>query len=185
MISAGLDFGRIQHLVFCYDKILQIYQQHQAKTFILLMLYSLGFAWSCNSIRDKFEAPIQNVSGEVDLLMVSEKKIDESQFLIKSFSDPFRTNRNIHWGGILLYVRKGIPTNLLCIEPIPSECFFAELNLCKSKWLMSCSYNPHKINISKHIEILSKNLDLYSSQHESNIIFDPTCRTPILQNVSR
>ena len=35
------------------------------------MLYSLGFAWSCNSIRDKFEAPIKNVSGEVDLLMVS------------------------------------------------------------------------------------------------------------------
>ena len=31
-------------------------------------------------------------------------------------------------------------------------------------------YNPHKINISKHIEILSKNLDLYSPQYESIII---------------
>ena len=30
------------------------------------------------SIRNKFEAPIQNVSGEVHLLMISETKIDES-----------------------------------------------------------------------------------------------------------
>ena len=40
-----------------------------------------------NSIRNKFETLLQNVSGEVDLLMISEKKIDESfpksQFLIK------------------------------------------------------------------------------------------------------
>ena len=51
-----------------------------------------------------------------------------------------------------------------------SECFFVELNLCKRKRLISCSYNPHKNNISKHIEVLRKNLDLYSSQYESNII---------------
>ena len=51
-----------------------------------------------------------------------------------------------------------------------SECFLAELNLLKRKSLISCSYNPHKNNISKHIEILSKNLDLYSSQYESIII---------------
>ena len=37
-------------------------------------------------------------------------------------------------------------------------------------WLISCSYSLHKDNISKHIEILSKNLDLYSSQYENNII---------------
>ena len=39
-----------------------------------------------NSIRNKFEALIHNVSGEVDLMMISETKIDESfpkcQFLI-------------------------------------------------------------------------------------------------------
>ena len=47
---------------------------------------------------------------------------------------------------------------------------FVELNLRKRKWLISCSYNPHKSNIFKHIEILSKNLDLQSSHYESNII---------------
>ena len=68
-----------------------------------------------------------------------------------------------------MYVREDIPTKPLSIEPIPSECFFVELNLRKRKWLVSCSYNSHKNSISKHIEILSKNLDLYSSQYESNI----------------
>ena len=53
-----------------------------------------------NSIRNKFEALIQNVSEEVDLLMISETSIDEnfpkSQFLIKGFSDAFRTDRTVH-----------------------------------------------------------------------------------------
>ena len=31
-----------------------------------------------NSVRKKLEALVQNVSGEVDLLMISETKIDES-----------------------------------------------------------------------------------------------------------
>ena len=39
-----------------------------------------------------------------------------------------------------------------------------------SKGILCCSYNLHEYNISKHIEILSKNLDLYSSQYESNSI---------------
>ena len=43
-----------------------------------------------NSIRNEFEALMQNVSGGVDLLTISETKIDErfpkSQFLIKYFS---------------------------------------------------------------------------------------------------
>ena len=71
--------------------------------------------------------------------MISETKIDESfsksQFLIKGFSDPFRIDQNVHGGGILLYVREDVPTKLLSIQPIPSECFFTELNLRKRKWL--------------------------------------------------
>ena len=51
-----------------------------------------------NSVRNKFEVLIQNVSGEVELLMISKPKLDESfpkiHFLIKGFSDPFYTHRN-------------------------------------------------------------------------------------------
>ena len=50
------------------------------------------------------------------LLTISETKIDESfpksQFLIKGFSNPFRiVNRNVHGGGILLYVREDFQKN--------------------------------------------------------------------------
>ena len=50
--------------------------------------------------------------------------------------------------------------------------FFTEFNLPKRNWLISCSYSPHKNNISKHIEILSKNLDLYFSHYENDIILE-------------
>ena len=119
-----------------------------------------------NSTRNRFEALTQ-------MMMISEKKYEnflKNQFLIKDFNDPFRIDRNVHRGAILLHVREDIPTKLLLIEPIPSKYFFVELNLRKRKWLIPCSYNPHKNNISRHIETLSKNLDLYSSQYGNNII---------------
>ena len=79
-----------------------------------------------NPIRNTFEVLIQNASGEVDLLMISETKVggssSKSQFLIQGFSDPFRIDQNAHGRGILLYVREDIPTKLLSIEPIPSKC---------------------------------------------------------------
>ena len=103
--------------------------------------------------------------------MISETKIDNSfpkgQFLIKGFREPFRIDRNIHGGGILFYVREDIPVKLLFVEPLPTEYFFVEINLQKRKWLVCCSYNPHKDNISNHLQLIRKKLDLYSSNYES------------------
>lgn len=126
------------------------------------------------SKKNKLWALIQNVSLEIDLLTISEGKIHQgflkSQFLIKGFSDPFRTDWNIHLGDIILYVREDIPAKFLSLESISSKCFFIEFKLRKQKWLISCPYNPHENNTLKQIEILSKNLYLYSSQYENNII---------------
>ena len=59
-----------------------------------------------NSIRNKFEALIQNVSGELDLLMISETKVDESflksQVLIKDFSDALGIDRDVQWRSYLI-----------------------------------------------------------------------------------
>ena len=111
-----------------------------------------------NSIRNKFEFLAKDLASSVDLLMISETKIDNSfpkgQFLIKCFCEPFRIDRNIHEGGILLYVREDIPVKLLSVEPLPTECFFVEINLRKRKWLVCCSYNPHKDNISNHLQLI-------------------------------
>ena len=93
--------------------------------------------------------------------MISKTKIDGSfpkgQFQIKSFSDPFRVDRNTHCGGILFYAREDIPVKLLSVENLPTECFFTEINLRKRKWLVCCSYNPHRDDIKDHLNTISAN----------------------------
>ena len=71
------------------------------------------------------------MSSNVNLLMLSETKIDDSfrkgQFLIKNFGDRFRIDRNVNGGGILFYVREDIPAKLLSVETLPTEIFLLKL----------------------------------------------------------
>ena len=89
-----------------------------------------------NSIRNKFNYLSEQIRGNVDILLVSETKIDDSfpqgQFVIDGFSAPYRLDRNCLGGG-LLFARDDIPSNLLTIEEKPIERFYVELNLSKSK----------------------------------------------------
>ena len=104
--------------------------------------------------------------------MVSETKIDmsfpTSQFVIQGFAAPFRLDRTNTGGGILVYVRDDIPSKLLNISYVSSEteCLAIEKNLRKTKWLLTCSYNPHKNNISNHLMTLSKIIDRNSSRYD-------------------
>ena len=119
-----------------------------------------------NSIRNKFELLSEQIKGNVDVLMISETKIDDSfpvgQFLIEGFCTPYRLDRNLKSGGILLYVREDIPSNLITVDISPIESFYVELNLWNNKWLINCSYNPHKSLIGNHLDAVSKTLDLHS-----------------------
>ena len=67
-----------------------------------------------NSIRNKFEPLVSFINNNLDILMISETKIDDtfpdSQFLINDFSVPYRLDRTAKGGGILLYIREDIPT---------------------------------------------------------------------------
>ena len=125
-----------------------------------------------NSIRNKFELLAEAVIGSVDILMVTETKIDESfptsQFIIRGFTSPYRFDRTKDGGGILVYIREDIPSKLLNISYIASdiECLGIEVNLRKVIWFVICSYNPHKNNISNHLENLSKVLNRNLSQYE-------------------
>ena len=125
-----------------------------------------------NSIRNKFELLAEAVMGNVDILMVTETKIDESfpasQFITPGFTSPYRFDRTKDGGGILVYIREDIPSKLLNISHIVSdiECLGTEVNLRKVRWLVICSYNSHKNNISNHLENLSKVLNRNLSQYE-------------------
>ena len=77
--------------------------------------------------------------------MISGTKIDESfpkgNFLIGGFSTPYRLDRESKGGGIMLFVRAEIPSNLLALEEKSIESLFTELNLQNAKILINCSYS--------------------------------------------
>ena len=65
-----------------------------------------------NSLRNKFDSLAGQMTGNIDILMVSDVKLDESflisQFIIKGFGVPYRVDRNANVGGIVLLVREEI-----------------------------------------------------------------------------
>ena len=79
-------------------------------------------------------------------------------------------DRDSSGGGMLSHVREDIPSNLLEVETKPTESFYVEINLHNDKWLINCSYNPHKNMIGNHLRALSQKLDTYSSSYNSFII---------------
>ena len=127
-----------------------------------------------NSLRNKFESLVQQILGNIDILIVSERKLDNSlpvsRILIDGYSPPFRLDRDNNGGGITLFVREDIPCKLLSVENHPMEGFYVEINLRKTKWLLCCSYNPNRCNINFHLDNLNGSLALYSSCYENFII---------------
>ena len=127
-----------------------------------------------NSLRNKFELLVDQVKGNIDVLMISETKIDDSfplgKFLIGGFSKPYRLDRDALGGGILLYVIEDIPTSLTEVETKPIEGFYAEINLRNHKWLINYSDNPHKNMIGNHLRALNEKLDIYSTSYDNFII---------------
>ena len=57
------------------------------------------------------------VAEEIDILMITETKLDDSfpasQFSIQGFCTPFILDRNKNGGGILLYIRSNITSTKL------------------------------------------------------------------------
>ena len=91
-----------------------------------------------NSIRNKFDALVSGIRGNVDILTISETKIDDSfpnkQFLIDGYTAPYRLDRNSVGGGILVYVREDVSSKLISVNFQNREGFFLEMNLRKKKW---------------------------------------------------
>ena len=115
-----------------------------------------------NSIRNKFNLLAEGIKGKVDVLMISETKIDETfpsrKFYVKGFSSPYRLDRNCYGGGILVYVREDFPSKLIEMNS-SVESISIELNLRKKKWLVYGSYNANNCNICDHLRSFGKSLD--------------------------
>ena len=64
-----------------------------------------------NSLTNKFDYLIEQITWNIDILMISETKLDTSfptgQFLINGYSELFRIDQNSQGDGIILYLREG------------------------------------------------------------------------------
>ena len=121
-----------------------------------------------NSNRNKFDFLVNQLKANIDILMISETKLDESfshsQFLLDGSSFLFQFDRN---GNVKIEkIWEDIPSKLLRMNK-NIENFFVQINLPnKKKWLLSCSYNPTKMQTSNHLAELSKSTDLYLTKYD-------------------
>ena len=78
-----------------------------------------------NFLYNKFEGLKLLIQDKIDVLMLSETKLDDTymsnQFQIEGFSILFRADRNAHGGGLLIYVRDEIPCKILTNQDLPSN----------------------------------------------------------------
>ena len=89
-----------------------------------------------NSIRNKFEMLKEVIGNKIDILLISETKLDDtfplSQFILEGFTPPYRLNRTEHGGGLMLFIREdNIPSKLLPnVSPSGNiDNIFIEINL--------------------------------------------------------
>ena len=72
----------------------------------------------------------------------------------------------------MVFIREDIPSQEVSLKK-SIESLFTELNFCRKKWLLCCTDNPNRHNISNHPDLLRRNLDLlYSAEYEHFIIAD-------------
>ena len=129
-----------------------------------------------NSIRNKIDMLSDIVTDKIDILCITETKIDDtfplSNLLIAGFSPPYRLDRTSNGGGLLAYVRSDIPSKVLKSFPVPNgmECLFFEINLFRKKWILGNFYNPSKNIIDTQLTLLGTCLDHYYQLYDNIIL---------------
>ena len=126
-----------------------------------------------NSLRYKFNDFDILSNKNLDIILISETKLDASfpskQFVLDGYSLPFRLDKSNTGGGLLLFIKEGIPTKLLPTN-FTQEGIFMEINLKKKKWLFLGGYNPDKSRIKEYLAELSTNLDQLIVSYENIIV---------------
>ena len=117
-----------------------------------------------NFLNPKFNDLKSLVKDNVDILMISETKLNDTfpsgQFLIEGYSEPIRRDRNCHGGGIIFYTRDDLPCHEIKTSlPSDVEAIFLKMTMRKSNWLIVGGYNPRKEKISYFLNKIGNELD--------------------------
>ena len=116
------------------------------------------------------------IGNKIDILLISGTRLDDtfllSQFILEGFTPPYRFDRTVHGGGLMLFIREDIPSKLLPnVNPSGNiENIFVEINLKSKEWLISGSYNPNFGFIQNHtVNLRSQNI--FFCMKSKNTIF--------------
>ena len=128
-----------------------------------------------NSLPNKFEDLKILVKGKVDIIVITESKLDHifpgSSFRINGYNKPFRKDRNRNGGEIFVFIRDDIPCKELQIIFFNEfEVLFVEINLSHSKWLFVACYHPPNQNDDLIFRKLSNQIDFYSKTYDNFFI---------------
>ena len=100
-----------------------------------------------NSLPNKFEQLKDIVMQHIDILVLTETKLDDTfptaQFLVNGFSQPYRLDRYRNGDGVMIYICEDMPIKLLDkhVFPYNMEGLFVELNFRKYKRLLFGTYH--------------------------------------------
>ena len=130
-----------------------------------------------NSLRNKFDQLKGMIVGVIDVLVITETKLNDSfpnsQFFIEGYSKPYRFDRKENGGGgVLIYIREDIPSKLLELPSASDgiESIFIEINLRKMKWLIGGAYISHKNLAPAHLEKISIAIDSYLCKYDNILL---------------
>lgn len=105
-----------------------------------------------NSPSTKLEIPTQLINA--DFLVITETKLHisftDGQFRILGFGATFHRDHNKNESGIVFHKRRQrgfCKLKMSIIEHLPIK-----IGLPKKKYLLNCSYNPNRNNISDHCQ---------------------------------
>ena len=126
-----------------------------------------------NFLNPKFEPLKLLIKDNIDILLISETKLDDTfpsgQFMIDGYKKPIRLDRNRFGGGILFFLRDDLPCKELPSHNLPNdvEGIFIEITIRKLKWLIVGGYNPHKETISYFLNHIGNQLDKHLQSYEN------------------
>ena len=80
-----------------------------------------------------------------------------AQFHIHGYAIRYRLGKNGNGGGVLLYVREDISSKKKDNAEFDTglEAIFIEINVRRTKWLITCSQNPHKVDIKNQLKVVT------------------------------
>ena len=129
-----------------------------------------------NSLRGKFESLKTWVKSNIDIIVITETKLDESfpvqQFVVEGYRPSFRQDRDRLGGGVMIIVREDIPCREICTidNEVNIEGIFLEFSTRKQKWLLLGGYCNKKSNINTFLSNLGSSLDIHLSRYDNLLL---------------